>query len=93
MRHFILVKFKDRTDRERLISEAEALFRPMLDWPEVASVRLIPGNSERPNRYDWMIEMTMSPAGLERFDASDIHRDWKATYSDRFEAKTIFDCD
>ena len=34
-----------------------------------------------------------APEGLERFDASDIHKDWKSKYGDLLESKAIFDCD
>jgi hypothetical protein len=40
-----------------------------------------------------MIEMNLSHEGLENFDASDVHKEWKATYGDRLESKAIFDCD
>lgn len=29
----------------------------------------------------------------ENFDASDVHKEWKAIYGDRLENKAIFDCD
>ncbi|WP_176764387.1 hypothetical protein [Butyrivibrio sp. INlla18] len=50
-------------------------------------------NSTRDNRYSIMIEMNLSPEGLENFDVSEVHKEWKATYGDRLESKAIFDCD
>lgn len=40
-----------------------------------------------------MIEMNLSHEGLEAFDASEVHQEWKNTYGDRLESKAIFDCD
>lgn len=49
--------------------------------------------SNRDNRYSIMIEMNLSHEGLEAFDASEVHKEWKDTYGDRLESKAIFDCD
>ncbi len=93
MKHYIIVKFKDREDTEKLFTEIKALFQKALDLKGVESVLIHKSNSNRENRYSIMIEMSLSQEGLEAFDASEIHKEWKNTYGDRLESKAIFDCD
>ena len=93
MKHYIIAKFKDRDDTERLIPEIKDLFQKTLDLKGVESVVIHKSNSTRENRYSIMIEMNLSPEGLEAFDASAVHKQWKDTYGDRLERKAIFDCD
>ena len=59
----------------------------------VSEVKVHPSCSDRENRYSLMIEMTMTPAGLLAYDASEMHTEWKRTYGDRIEKKAIFDCE
>ena len=93
MKHYIIAKFKDRKDTERLFPEIKALFQKALDLKGVESVIIHKSNSNRDNRYSIMIEMNLSHEGLEAFDASEVHKEWKDTYGDRLESKAIFDCD
>ena len=93
MKHYIIVKFKDKKDTERLLSEICRLFDKALAIEGVTDVKVHPSCSDRENRYSIMIEMTVTPAGLLAYDVSDMHREWKATYGDRIESKAIFDCD
>ena len=93
MKHYILAKFRDRDDTERLFPEIKELFRRTLALDGVENVTIRKSNSARANRYSIMIEMDLSREGLEAFDASDVHREWKAVYGDRLESKAIFDCE
>lgn len=93
MKHYIIAKFKDRDDTEKLLPEIKALFQKTLNIKGIESVTIHKSNSTRDNRYSIMIEMNLSPEGLENFDASEVHKEWKATYGDRLESKAIFDCD
>ena len=93
MKHYIIAKFKDRNDTERLLPEIKELFNDTLEISGVESFVIHKTNSTRENRYSIMIEMNLSPEGLENFDASEVHKEWKATYGDRLESKAIFDCD
>ncbi len=52
-----------------------------------------PSCSSRSNRFHIMIEIHLTPEGLENWDKSDVHKTWKAKYGDMLEAKTIFDCE
>ena len=72
MKHYIIVKFKDREDTEKLLPEIKALFQKALDLKGVESVLIHKSNSNRENRYSIMIEMSLSQEGLEAFDASEI---------------------
>ncbi|MBE5826646.1 MAG: hypothetical protein E7307_08420 [Butyrivibrio sp.] len=93
MKHYIIAKFKDKADTEKLLPEITVLFRKTLDLDGVENVTIHKSNSTRDNRYSIMIEMELTPDGLEAFDASEVHKEWKATYGDRLESKAIFDCD
>jgi hypothetical protein len=93
VKHYIIAKFKDRNDTEKLFPEIKALFQKALELDGVESLMIHKSNSTRDNRYSIMIEMKLSHEGLENFDASEVHKEWKATYGDRLESKAIFDCD
>ncbi|MCR5671800.1 MAG: Dabb family protein [Butyrivibrio sp.] len=93
MKHYIIAKFKDRADTERLMPEITELFKETLKLPGVESFVIHKSNSTRENRYSIMIEMNLSAEGLDNFDASQVHKKWKANYGDRLESKAIFDCD
>ena len=80
MKHYIIAKFKDRDDTEKLLPDIKALFQKTLEIKGVESVIIHKSNSTRDNRYSIMIEMNLSREGLEAFDASDVHKEWKATY-------------
>ncbi len=93
MKHYIIAKFKDRKDLQNLYQEISDLFQKVLDLKGVEKVELHKSNSTRENRYSLMIVMTLTPEGLEEFDASDVHREWKERYGARLESKAIFDCE
>ncbi len=93
MKHYIIAKFRDRDDTERLLPEITELFRRAQALDGVENVTIRKSNSARENRYSIMIEIDLSHTGLEAFDASDVHREWKAVYGDRLESKAIFDCE
>lgn len=93
MKHYIIAKFKDRNDLQNLYQEIADLFQKVLDLKGVEKVELHKSNSTRENRYSLMIVLTLTPEGLEEFDASDVHREWKERYGARLESKAIFDCE
>lgn len=92
MRHFIIVKWKDPAAMRGKTEEIEAIFRKTLEIPGIHSVELHPSCSNRPNRYDLMIEIGMDEAALPAYDGSDPHHEWKDTYGPSIEQKAIFDC-
>ena len=93
MKHYIIAKFKDRHDTERFLPDITALFNKTLKLDGVEDVVIHKTNSTRENRYSIMIEMTLTPEGLENYDKSEAHKYWKSTYGDRLERKAIFDCE
>ena len=93
MKHYIIAKFKDRNDTERFLPDITALFNKTLKLDGVEDVVIHKTNSTRDNRYSIMIEMTVTPEGLENYDKSEAHKYWKSTYGDRLESKAIFDCE
>jgi len=88
MKHYIIAKFKDRDDTERLLPEIRELFAKTLFLDGVEKVEIHKSNSSRENRYSIMIEMTLTPEGLEHFE---VHHRWKNLYGSRLESKAIFD--
>lgn len=92
MRHLILVKLeKDAPDAAQFAREIEPLFQRALEIDGVRQVRVLPACIAAPNRCDVLIEMELTPEGLQRFDASDIHAEWKRRYAHWLEYKAIFD--
>ena len=45
----------------------------------------------RPNRYDLLIELTMTPDMLPAYDASEPHHRWKETFGAHIQQQAIFD--
>lgn len=66
MRHFIIVKLKDPKEKAALAGPVQALFEQTLAVPGIHEVKLHLSCSERPNRYDMMIELVMEPEALPR---------------------------
>lgn len=94
MKHFIIVKWNEKvTDKESFAKRAQEIYSASLSLPGVEEYRVIRSNSERQNRFDLMIEMTLSEEGLENYDRSEMHRQWKTEMGEFFEAKAIFDCE
>ena len=93
MKHYIIVKFKDKSDTVKLLPQIIRLFDKALLIDGVTEVKVHPSNSDRENRYSVMIEMTMTKTGLLAYDVSNMHKEWKSTYGERIESKAIFDCE
>lgn len=94
MRHMILVKLKeDAPDAARFAREIAPLFLRALEIDGVQRVKVTPACITAANRSDVLIEMELTPEGLRRFDASDIHAQWKRRYADWLVSKAIFDCE
>ena len=91
MKHYIIVKFKEGTDKGALLEPITKLFEGALDIPGIHGVRVKPCCIDRPNRYDLMIVLDMEKEALAGWDGSAPHHAWKENYGDLFQAKTIFD--
>lgn len=94
MLHHILVKWKEApADPQALRGEIQALFEGALTIPGVHQVEVLPNVVNRPNRYDLLIRLRMSPDALTAYDACEAHHLWKERYGERIALKAIFDCD
>ena len=93
MKHYIIVKWKDGTDKDALTDPVSELFEKTLAVPGIHAVKVKPCCIGRPNRYDTMIEITMDKDALARYDDCEPHRKWKEDYGSMLSAKVIFDCE
>ena len=92
MRHFIIVKWNDPAAMKAKTEEIDALFQKTTEIPGVHDVTVHPSCSDRANRYDLMIEITMDEAALPAYDACEPHHTWKTQYGGDIAHKVIFDC-
>lgn len=94
MKHYIIVKWNDKvTDKDAFAQRADEIYAASAAIPGVDGYRILKSNSDRKNRFDLMVEMTLSAEGLAAYDQSDMHKLWKSEMGKYFEAKAIFDCD
>ena len=93
MKHYIIVKFKEKTDIQELAQPVKEIFDGTLSIPGVHDVQIKLSNSDRENRYDMMIVMDMDRDALKAYDVSEPHLTWKSQYGDLIAKKAIFDCD
>lgn len=91
MRHYIIAKFKPGVDWRPLVEPILAIFEETLAIEGVTGVWVYPSSSSRENRHHLMVELELTPAALEAYDASAPHLRWKETYGPLLESKTIFD--
>ncbi len=93
MRHYIIIKLKDRSQKSEVAQNARSIFERTLAIEGVNSVSVYENCVDRPNRYDVMIEMEMQPEALALYDPSDAHMEWKRYCDPLLEAKAVFDCE
>ena len=93
MKHYIIVKFNENAEKERLIKTIKELFQKTMHIKEVIKVDIYESNINLPNRYDLMIKMDLSKKALEEFDNGEIHKEWKEEFGKYIMNKTIFDCE
>ena len=74
-------------------SDIESIYRRTLEIDGVQKVSIRKSNSERANRYDLMIEMTLTEHALEVYDTCSAHKEWKQRFGDKLQSKAIFDCE
>lgn len=95
MKHYIISKFKPeyKDQLKEMLPDITALFKRALKLDGVTDVQVIPNVINRPNRYDLMIIIEMTPETLPVYDASDFHHQWKDQYGTMLESKAIFDAE
>lgn len=80
MKHYIIVKFNENVDKEKIINPIKELFQKAMNINEIVKVDIYESNMDLPNRYDLMIKMELSKTALEKFGKY-------------IMSKTIFDCE
>ena len=93
MQHYIIVKFNENTEKEKIINPIKELFKRTNKIKEIKKLEIFESNINLPNRYDLMIKMELTPKALNEFYNSYIHNEWKEKLSKYIMSKTIFDCD
>lgn len=94
MKHFIIVKWNEKvTDKNAFAKRADEIYAMSPQIPGVNGYTVKKSNSDRANRFDLMIEMDLTPEGLENYDRSEMHRLWKEEMGEFFGSKAIFDCE
>ena len=56
MKHYIIVKFNENVEKEKLINPIKELFQKAMYIKEVMKVDIYESNMDLPNRYDLMIK-------------------------------------
>lgn len=91
MKHFIIVKLKDKARAKEIIAPVRELFEETLSIEGIHGVKVSECCIDRPNRYHLMIVIDMDKEALEAYDVSEPHKKWKEVYGDLISEKTIFD--
>lgn len=94
MKHYIIVRYNDLvSDVGDINQQIKVLFASAAELDGIHSVSVHPAVIHSEIRYDLMIQMDMNAESLAIFDASDIHKQWKANFAHLIAHKVIFDCD
>lgn len=93
MKHYIIVKLNENTEKGELINPIKELFQKAMNIKDIVKVDIYESNMELPNRYDLMIKMDLSKEALDEFDNGEIHKEWKERFGEYIANKTIFDCE
>lgn len=93
IQHHILIKWREGIDRAAMVTAVTNVFSEALGIDGVEKLTVKPSSSDRPNRYDLLVILTVTEDGLLRYDASGMHRKWKEDYGEKIEKKAIFDCE
>lgn len=92
MKHFIIIKFKENTDKDVLIEETEKLFKETEVIDGIKKVEVFTNSIKKPNRFDMMIKITLNKGSLKELEQSRILKEWEDKYNKYIDKKTIFDC-
>ena len=92
MKHFIIIKFKENTDKDVLIEETEKLFKETETIEGIKKVEVFTNSIKKPNRFDMMIKITLNKGSLKELEQSQTMKDWEDKYNKYIDKKTIFDC-
>ena len=88
----MFVKWKPgAVDMDAWAKKADGLFAKSVADGLATALTIRRNVLNRPNRYDLLIEQTMTPDMLPAYDASEPHHRWKETFGARIQQKAIFD--
>ena len=94
MKHYIVVKWNELvTDKNDMLEMVKDTFKDVVNISGVDNVEVFENNSDKANRFDVMIKIECSKDGLENYDVSDLHQNWKIKADKYLKEKAIFDCD
>lgn len=94
MKHYIIVKWNELVqDKKAMLEMVKDTFKDVVYIDGVNNVEVFENNSDRANRFDVMIKIECSKEGLEKYDVSDLHKNWKIKADKYLLNKAIFDCD
>lgn len=92
MNHYIIIKFKEDSEKEILIKEVSDLFDKANSIEGIRKVEVFTNSIKKPNRFDMMIKMSMNKKILKVFEDSEIYHKFEKKYKDSILSKTVFDC-
>ena len=93
MIHHIIVKWKEKEDKNKLNEAAKKLFVNAGNIPYIEKIEIKENVIPRDNRYDLMIAVFMDKSALPIWDESKLHLNWKEDFGKFIEKKCIFDCE
>lgn len=94
MNHLILVKFKPEYSKAQIlvmIEDIKTIFNQAKSIPGIHDVEYHVNCINRPNRYDFFVNLIMDKVALPLWDESELHIRWKSDYGQMIETKCIFD--
>lgn len=92
MKHYIIVKWNNTvSDKVSIAVKIRNLYAAAVEIPGVEHVVIHENITQRDNRYDLMIIMDMENEGLQNWDDSILHKQWKTEYGPLIDNKAIFD--
>ena len=72
MKHYIIVKFNENVEKEKLINPIKELFQKAMNIKEIVKVDIYESSMDLPNRYDLMIKMDLSKAALSKMKITNL---------------------
>lgn len=92
MKHYVIVKWNEKVqDKNEYYKKACEAFAGVTKIPGVTGLDVCQNCNDRSGRFDIMVEIECTEEGLENYDVSKLHQDWKANYTKYIKSKTIFD--
>lgn len=92
MKHCIIIKWNQLVEnKEEMLTKVHEAFGDVITFEGCESLNIYPNCNDRKNRYDLMVVITCNEKGLEIYDKSELHCNWKSNFSKYIESKAVFD--